>query len=77
MSYPRALDEYASEELVDEIMRRQARRHSQRCDYCDRLPGTDACKFPDRHNLSTVAPATLFADAFGRLRADQMARGIV
>ena len=69
MSYPRTLDEYTSEELVGEIMLRQSRRASQRCDYCNRLPETDACKYPERHNLSKTAPATLFADAFGRLRA--------
>jgi len=69
MSYPRDLDEYTSEDLVAEIMRRQAARASERCDYCNRLPTQDACKFPARHNLSTTPPAVLFADAFGRLRA--------
>lgn len=69
MTAPQGLDEYTSEELVDEIMLRQARRHAERCDYCNRLPEADACKFPERHNLSTPPPAVLFADAFGRLRA--------
>lgn len=73
MNYDRArtdgLGEFTSEELVEELMRRQARRASQRCDYCNRLPTQDPCRFPQRHNLSTTPPAVLFADAFGRLRA--------
>lgn len=69
MGYPKTLDEHSTEDLVSELMRRQQSRAAERCDYCDRLPDTDACKFPDRHNLSTLAPATLFSDTFGRLRS--------
>lgn len=70
MSYPRDIDEYTTEELVGEIMLRQKRRYRERCDYCDRLPDTDPCKFPARHNLSTLAPAVVFADALARLRLE-------
>ncbi len=69
MTAPQGLAEYTSEELVGEIMLRQARRHAERCDYCGGLPEFDACRFPERHNLSTPPPAVLFADALGRLRA--------
>lgn len=49
MSYPRDLDEYSENELLEEIERRRTVRERGLCDYCGRKPTTSPCKFPERH----------------------------
>ena len=59
MSYPRDLDDYSDEELINELARRCAERSKGNCDYCRRprtettISGvtrpTTACKHESRH----------------------------
>ena len=49
MSYRLDLDEQDEAKLVGEIERRQGLRARGLCDYCERKPDTNPCKFPGRH----------------------------
>jgi len=49
MSYSLDLDEYDESRLVGEITRRKRLRAKGLCDYCERTPNTNPCKFPSRH----------------------------
>jgi hypothetical protein len=49
MSGWRDLDEYTEGQLQNELARRRALRNSGLCDYCQRAPETEPCKFPERH----------------------------
>ena len=49
MSYPRDLDDYSDEELMQELNERQHRRHGRVCTYCGGGYDTPLCKHPDRH----------------------------
>ena len=50
MSYRLDLDEMSEEKLLAELFRRSKLRAQGLCDYCGRLPSTNPCKFPHRHN---------------------------
>jgi hypothetical protein len=49
MGYRLDLDEYSTHALRQELLRRRALRLAGKCDYCERLPDTPPCKFPERH----------------------------
>lgn len=51
MSYPMDLDEYTEKALRAELKLRADRRAAGRCDYCNRTPETNPCRFPERHQL--------------------------
>lgn len=51
MGYPLDLDEYEEERLIEEINRRVRLQEQGLCDYCERSPDTDPCKFPERHSF--------------------------
>lgn len=50
MSYPRSLDEIATDELLQELTRRMNLKESRRCTYCERPYTTSLCQFPERHH---------------------------
>jgi hypothetical protein len=50
MGYPRDLDEYTEDELIDELNKRIGLHEKGKCGYCERKPTTTPCKFPDRHH---------------------------
>lgn len=49
MSYPQSLDEIEEYVLTSEVSRRRWLQKLGLCDYCERGPKTDPCKFPERH----------------------------
>jgi hypothetical protein len=49
MSYRLDLDEQPEERLEAELARRRNLRAKGLCDYCERTPDTNPCKFPGRH----------------------------
>lgn len=52
MGYPRDLDEYTEEELLEELAQRKKLRAEGKCDYCQRAGGTPPCKFTERHHMT-------------------------
>lgn len=46
------LDEYEESRLRDELARRKRCQKLGVCDYCERLPRTSDCKFPERHRAA-------------------------
>lgn len=56
MSYPRDLDEYNEQELLDELKRRAGARARGVCDYCGRYCDTPPCRFPVRHQMGIDNP---------------------
>jgi hypothetical protein len=58
MSYSRDLDEYATDELLVELVRRADLRKRGLCDYCERKPEEPPCRFHDRHRGSAARPTT-------------------
>lgn len=49
MSYPKDLDEYDDEELMEELDKRAVRRKRGICDYCGQKFEAPSCRFPHRH----------------------------
>ncbi len=53
MSYPRDLDDYSDEELMQELNERQHRRHGRLCTYCAQRYDHPSCKYPERHKADS------------------------
>lgn len=53
---PIDLNEYEERRLVGEIDRRASLRAVGLCDYCEREPSMNTCKFPERHRVSRYWP---------------------
>ena len=51
MSYPKDLDEYDDEQLLEELRRRYDARKAGRCDYCGRTKKLKSCRYEARHVL--------------------------
>lgn len=65
MSFPRDLDEFGEDELVDELRRRFEARREGKCDYCGRPhDARPPCKFSGRHGAPPSDPTP------GNLRLD-------
>jgi hypothetical protein len=56
MSYPRDIDEFTDEELLNELKLRDHRRRKGLCDYCTRPRTTPPCRFPERHFATPPKP---------------------
>lgn len=54
MSYQKDLDEMTTDELLEEIKRRNVSRVEGKCDYCNRSWDDTPCKFPERHRPAGV-----------------------
>jgi len=62
VSYPAGIDEIAESDLLMELAKRAWARARGRCDYCQRLPEEEPCRFPERHRqVLPPCGATLIA----------------
>lgn len=53
MGFGRGLDEYADDELIREIWRRDCARAEGKCSYCGRGHGLTPCRYPEQHKKTT------------------------
>ena len=83
MGYPKSLEEYTDEQIVNELERRAAAIRAGQCTYCDRPQDAEVCRFAERHvprRTHEVKPAcvltitgpsgcgkTVVADVFRRI----------
>lgn len=51
MGYPKHMDEYSEQDLIDELTRRATIQAAGKCDYCGRDRTTNSCKFVERHKV--------------------------
>lgn len=58
MSYPRDLDDYTSDELIAELLRRNGLVQQGKCGYCSQPLDTHTCKFAGKggyHDANAIA----------------------
>lgn len=64
MSFPRDLDEYTIDELIEELRRRQRALAQEQCPYCQRSLSGPACRYPEQHRANVmIARFVAHADA--------------
>lgn len=49
MGYPVDLDQLSENSLREELDKRKKLREEGKCDYCERFPSTEPCRYPHRH----------------------------